>query len=825
MSNQHYLVRKQLDQAFENILHYPLTVVVAAMGYGKSTAIKAFLKRSVKYSMYLTFEGEEISYQYIWSMLTRQLAKTYPVLGEKLNALGYPSNSSQFDHVKEILIEAIGDKTVVMIVDDYHFCHSDQFDQLVKRFIRSDIPGLHTVIVSRTMPEIDIQELLLKDYAYQIPSYLFEMSKQDIDTYFKLYNYELTGELIQTVYDASEGWISGVYLMLQHYSETKCIRTGWHIERLIDSSVSVRYSSEEIKLLKTLCFLETIAPEQAIAVSGNQKAAHIIERLSNGNAFIRYDEEAKIYRIHNIFNSYLRKKCIEEPLVDSNQLIYKRAGEWCLKTGDVLMGLSYLLKAEAYETILTEFKKIHFTKIIDNNPTFIINLFSNIPKKQLLSHPMAYLGFVGFYVTNVDALSGIQLLDEITQYTLSTAALETAIKNRIFGEVELIRGYLSFNDVIKMHERFKSAHTMLGGISEVTNHNKIITFGAPSFLYMYYTTPGKFEWTKKWVHKLFYYYTDLARGCGKGADYLLNAEVYIEGGQFEAAEVQANKAICRASSLDQTSIILNGKFILARAALGRGDILKAREIAETLYTEIYKLNSPILSSTHALILGYIGGILKDENYFETWLKIGDIESCDVLYQGRGYFYIVYGKYLLLKRDYITLEHICEMMIEDFKVFNQQFLLWYSHLFNAIAKYHLNEWQDAENHLSEAISIARRDNLTLVFIELADDLLPVLKMITLRDEALEFIERIKQVMLDYARMIDDTISPKDILSELTSRERDILTHLVSGKTNKQIGEELFIAEVTVRKNITSIYKKMAVSGRTAAVKLAVELGFK
>jgi len=823
MSNQYYLKRNKLNEALASILKYPLTVVVAAMGYGKSTAVKTFLKKYGGHTTYLSFEAEEASHQYIWSSLTRQLTKIRPALGEQLNTLGFPSNSSQFDNIIEILTEAIAGESVIIVIDDYHFCRSAVFNQFIKRLIRAEISGMHMVIVSRTLPEIDVDELLLKAYAYQIPSYLFEMSKGDIDTFFKLYDFELSDDLIQRVYDASEGWIAGVYLMLQHYSETKCIRTGWHIERLIDSSVSVRYSKEELDLLKTLCFLETITPEQAIAVSGKSNAAHMIERLSEGNAFIRYDEESDLYRVHNIFNSYLRKKCIEEPLKDSERVIYNRAGEWCIKTGDVLMGLSYLLKAKAYETILTEFKKINFTKQIDNNPEFIINLFSNIPKDILLCHPIAYLGYVGFYVTNVDAVQGKVLLSEIVAYTRSSNVFDDAVKKRILGEAELIRGYLSFNDVSKMHEQFKVAHTMLGGVSEVANHNKIITFGAPSFLYTYYKVPGKFEWTKKWVEKLYYYYTDLARGCGKGANHLLTAEVHIERCQYEDAEIEAEKAICRGESLNQMAIIVNSKFILARIALGRGDVIKARGIIEALSDEIHQLNSPILSSTHALISGYIGGILNDKSYFDKWLAEGEIDSCDVLYQGIGYFYIVYGMYLLVEKDYITLEYTCETMVEEYKQYNQQFLLLFSYLFSTIAKYHLNDWQRAEAMLSEAIGIAKKDNLRLVFLELGKELMPILEHLTLSDEEVLFIASIKSEMIAYVRGIEHDEHSTQKLSDLTKREIEILMQIVNGKTNKQIAGELFIAEVTVRKNITSIYRKLAVRGRTAAVKKAIELG--
>ena len=48
--------------------------------------------------------------------------------------------------------------------------------------------------------------------------------------------------------------------------------------------------------------------------------------------------------------------------------------------------------------------------------------------------------------------------------------------------------------------------------------------------------------------------------------------------------------------------------------------------------------------------------------------------------------------------------------------------------------------------------------------------------------------------------------------VTNRESEIAWLLYRGFTNRQIGEELFIAETTVKKHVSHIYEKMQVSGR-------------
>ncbi|MFN4083887.1 MAG: response regulator [Bacteroidia bacterium] len=59
------------------------------------------------------------------------------------------------------------------------------------------------------------------------------------------------------------------------------------------------------------------------------------------------------------------------------------------------------------------------------------------------------------------------------------------------------------------------------------------------------------------------------------------------------------------------------------------------------------------------------------------------------------------------------------------------------------------------------------------------------------------------------------------TDLSDREMDILRAMVQGLDYREIGEKLFISPHTVRTHISNIYKKLHVSGKTHAVKLAMK----
>ena len=62
-----------------------------------------------------------------------------------------------------------------------------------------------------------------------------------------------------------------------------------------------------------------------------------------------------------------------------------------------------------------------------------------------------------------------------------------------------------------------------------------------------------------------------------------------------------------------------------------------------------------------------------------------------------------------------------------------------------------------------------------------------------------------------------------LATLTSREREVLGHLVAGRTNAEIARDLFISDKTVSVHVTNVLRKTGTSSRIGVAALARRLG--
>jgi len=69
----------------------------------------------------------------------------------------------------------------------------------------------------------------------------------------------------------------------------------------------------------------------------------------------------------------------------------------------------------------------------------------------------------------------------------------------------------------------------------------------------------------------------------------------------------------------------------------------------------------------------------------------------------------------------------------------------------------------------------------------------------------------------------TQPPSNITADLTEREIEVLRLIAKGSSNKDISEQLFLSEGTIRNHVSAILAKLGVSDRTQAAVIAIQHG--
>lgn len=85
----------------------------------------------------------------------------------------------------------------------------------------------------------------------------------------------------------------------------------------------------------------------------------------------------------------------------------------------------------------------------------------------------------------------------------------------------------------------------------------------------------------------------------------------------------------------------------------------------------------------------------------------------------------------------------------------------------------------------------------------------------------------KVVAEFNRISATAVTPliqKGLVEPLSQRELEILQHLATGASNKEIASALYITEGTVKNHVTNILSKLNVRDRTQAALKAKDLGF-
>jgi pimeloyl-ACP methyl ester carboxylesterase/DNA-binding CsgD family transcriptional regulator len=86
-------------------------------------------------------------------------------------------------------------------------------------------------------------------------------------------------------------------------------------------------------------------------------------------------------------------------------------------------------------------------------------------------------------------------------------------------------------------------------------------------------------------------------------------------------------------------------------------------------------------------------------------------------------------------------------------------------------------------------------------------------------------RFKQAVLAFAGVTPQDDDEDPLFEVLTPREREILLRIADGRSNAEIGRQLFISEKTVRNHITKVFEKLGVQSRAQAIVLAKDKGLR
>lgn len=690
MNGLKLLKRERVNSILSASYDYPLTIIEAPMGFGKTTAVRNFLQAGGNPYLWVTFLNSREASDYIWKEFSEKISSKFDKeAGEKLKLLGFPRDVPQTSKILSILSNIDYNNNTVFVIDDYQFSKEVNLFRFIEQVVLEEIDNLHIIIITRDTTKINYTELVSKGMCQVISQQQLKFTEEELRLYCLMMDKNIAEHDLVKINAYADGWISLTYMMLLGLRNGIPVGMSSSIDELVENTLFNKYSRRIQKFLFTLSFMDDFTVRQAEYVTEEEQAEKILKKLRRENAFVFYDEQTQKYKIHNVLLDFLRIK--QNFKAAELKAIYRRLGEWYLNK-NTAAAYAYFNRSGDVERILSEF----------NNPANITNdltefegsfeMFESTSCELLYKYPLAYLQHIFLCILKRNEGIKAKALDEIDKlktFYENNENIDQDYRSRIIAEILAVKKFTRFNHIEEMGMYNQKIMELLKGKSSyILLRNNEFTFGSPHLLYIYFRDKGTFERVSRVAEVKMPMHAKISNGCGTGCEYAAAAEYALETGDTEAAELNSLKAIYKAKTKSQTGIIICAYFNLMRLYVFKGKADEAIEKLKELGRFVEEENNSIYNTTLDLCKGYIYACLMQQRKIPYWLQTGDMSEAHFLYQGMAFNYIVYGKAVMLSKNYIKLEMLTESFLEYFSVFKNRLGFIHNDILNAVAKYNL-----------------------------------------------------------------------------------------------------------------------------------------
>ncbi len=818
MKKAELLKRDRINKILSVVYDYPLTIVEAPIGFGKTTAVRNFLTAEKNSSLWITFMHAGESVSYFWEKLSSEMARIDENISTKLRALGFPIDVPQTEKVLSLLNDIAFQTRTFLVIDDFHLSADMSVNRFLLQLAAERIDNFHIIIITRDTTNIEFAELYAKGLCCVVSQQKLKFNDSEIRDYCRMMAAYVSEEDLKKISEYTEGWISLIYMILLGLENGIPVGMNTSIDELVETVLFNVYEERIKSFLLKLSIMDVFTAKQALFVTEEEKAAEILKRLHKENAFVFYDQPSQTYKIHNVLLDYLRIK--RDSGAEGLQGLYRRQGEWYLSLGELPSAYANFNRAGDSERILSI---LNDPKNIRNELTLFegsFEMFEKLPQEMLARYPIAYLQHIFLTIVYGDEetiMECAKKLETLMKTYEKMEGIDEEYRSRIIAEILIINKFTIFNYLDPGDRYNRNILSLLKGKqSYIAQRDNEFTFGSPHLIYIYFREQGTFREISRQAAISFTSYSQFADGCGTGSEYLIPAEYALETGNLAEAELSSFKAIYKARTKKQTSIIICANFTLIRLYILQGKIIEAIEMLRQLEKDVAEENNSIYNTTIDMCKGYIYACLGQSEKIPYWLQTGEMTTADLLYQGVAFNNIVYGKAVMLSKNYVALDVLTESFRENFSIFSNQLGFIHNYIFKAVAKYRLYGIAEGTKALERALTEGQADNLVMPFVEYAPHILDMLKALSNRDSQNEYLKKIILLSEQYIESLKRS-QPNQI--KLTPREIEVLSLVAEGLKRDEIAARLFLSEGTVKTHMKNIYQKLEVSGKTTAIKAA------
>lgn len=815
--------REKLEKELENVVEKPLIMVIAPSGYGKSTLVRQFFSKHDRLlNLWFPMHRDEVDGNWIWHRICNKIHEYNKPLYDRVAHLSLPQSDQEMSYMIRMLNTYVV-REEYLIMDDYQESNSPWFDKLLEN-IAINVPNLHIVLISRTYPDIPYEEMFLKGYCAVINQQNLTLTVDETRDIFTLNSMKLTDEELEDLYEYTDGWISAVYLSLYEYKKKGSFGSFLGVNHLLKTAIYDKLSPFMQQFFMRVSLFDWFELEEARYVTQMDISETALFESQERFGFLHYDVRSRSFQMHALLRTVAETE-LKKSDVDM-QGLYNRAAQWCEKKNNLIEAVKYYKKSGDSKRIAQIYAGESGKSIIEQAPELFEDVKEFIWNDIWEDNLMAWLNYLYFCSFTYDAEKTGQLYRETVQNIEKNKRWKT--DEMIHAEMLVLKSILEFNDIESMNKLLGEAVNMLVHRTSRILGNSLLTYGTTCMTLLYYTKSGHLADTIKQEKQYARYYMTLTKGVREGWDDFFDAEHALITGDFEKAYMLAEQVYKKTALRRQSCIIISCYYIMLKCLLNFGKREQFYEKLDELKERFGTIANPVLIIDMELVEGYMYACLGMREKMPDWLSSFRLENCSRAIRNIRSGCMTYGRLMCSEKNWEQLDIVGDEMLVPYANTVHVFPIIVGCIYKAIAKYNMGQQELAVDYLKKAVEYAYPDNVIIPFVENGCELRPIVDALMPDEFIGKIIELTAQCSIGKdsingsAYAMAETAKQQTAL--LTKRENELMEYVMAGCRNAEISGKMHIAQVTVEKNLTSIYRKLGVKNRTAAIKKINELRF-
>lgn len=809
----HSLNRSELKEILLIEIKKPLTLVVAPVGYGKTTVVYSVLSEiENKLIINISAGRNEMDSGAVWMHFIEEAKKLDFGFYEQIKDSNMPVAKHEILFFINELKNHINMPTY-LIIDNYHICQSKYLNRLLTQLAYADIPDLHMIIISREFPEMAFEELVVKRKCGFIGKKMFTLSKNEISQIFLSNKIKLSENDLEKIYNYTDGWISAVYLVFLEHSAVGGFNISNGITNLLKTSLLDRLSEPVKDLLYKMSLFDSFTIEEACYVTDNDMLGTALERLVRNMGFIRYDSAEGKFYMHALLK-LLAEEELRKSGADINT-IYKRYADISEANGNYGQAVFAWEKSGDIEKILSMIEEHIHEKVLEKIPAIINKVFDNVDMELCVKYPFAYISYLRFLLMGNERSKGIELFNERKDIIRESCDGKPE-GTHITIELYILESITVFNDLEATNSCLRRACSLLQGQDITLQSIGVMTYGAPDSLVLWYREPGTLKKIVEQEKEYSKYYVYLTKNVNSMLRHIFDAEYAYITGDYKKAEHDAGISLEIARFRGQLCVIISAYYVIMRCAVCSGDVDLFNSSINDVKSIIKDCDATLVMD-YELVRGHLFSLIGRLEEIPDWITDLKMDVGNYMVNAIRSSSLSYGITLIHQEKWAMLDALSDYMLTPSGTARHVYVKIHGLIFKTIAAYNMKDIETARMWLNEALERARFDELRMPFAEMSRYIKPVLKYFSVEDK---FVCSIMELCSVYDNGISRFQSSEGKREQnkgiLTERESEIIMLVEQGYKNIEIAKSLHIAQITVDKALTNVYRKLGVTNRAAAV---------